>query len=83
MFIIDDLLVRPFVSIIEVIHDMALRERYDVEGIRDEIKENRLLFEIGDRSREEYENERESLQRRLDVAEQARENLSGKVEIKG
>jgi len=82
MFVVDDLLVRPFVSLINVVHAMAIEELYDTEAIRDEIKENRLLFEIGERSREAYEERRAELERQLDVAEQARENLQGKVEIK-
>ncbi|PSQ45621.1 protein gvpG [Halobacteriales archaeon SW_12_67_38] len=82
MFVVDDLLVRPFVSLINVVHAMAIEELYDTEAIRDDIKENRLLFEIGERSREAYEERRAELERQLDVAEQARENLQGKVEIK-
>ena len=82
MFVVDDLLVRPFVSLLNVVHTMAIEEFYDTEAIRDDIKENRLLFEIGERSREAYEERRAELERQLDVAEQARENLQGKVEIK-
>jgi lipid A disaccharide synthetase len=82
MFVVDDLLVRPFVSLINVVHAMAIEEFYDTEAIRDDIKENRLLFEIDERSREAYEERRAELERQLDVAEQARENLQGKVEIK-
>lgn len=82
MFLLDDLLVRPFMSVLSVLQTMAIEELYDVESIQDEIKENRLLFEIGDRSREEYDRRRGELQQQLELAEQARENLSGKVEIK-
>jgi len=82
MFVVDDLLVRPFVSLLNVVHAMAIEELYDTEAIRDDIKENRLLFEIGERSREAYEERRAELERQLDVAEQARENLQGKVEIR-
>ena len=83
MFLIDDLLLRPIIKIGEVIHSMAIEELYDIEGIRDDIKENRLLFEIGDRSAEEYETRRRELERQLDVAREARETLSNKVEVKG
>ena len=82
MFVVNDLLVRPFVSLLNVVHTMAIEEFYDTEAIRDDIKENRLLFEIDERSREAYEERRAELERQLDVAEQARENLQGKVEIK-
>ncbi|PSP71200.1 protein gvpG, partial [Halobacteriales archaeon QH_9_66_26] len=37
MFVVDDLLVRPFVSLINVVHAMAIEELYDTEAIRDDI----------------------------------------------
>ena len=83
VFIIDDFLLRPIVSIANVIHSMAIEELYDIEGIRDEIKENRLLFEIGDRPEEEYERRQQELEAQLDTAREARETLSSKVEVKG
>lgn len=83
MFIIDDLLLRPIISVGKVIHSMAIEELYDVEAIQDDIKENRLLFEIGERSEEEYEQRRRELETQLDVAREARETLSNKVEVKG
>ena len=46
------------------------------------IKENQLLYEIGERSEEEYRERREELELELEVAEQARDNLSGRVEVK-
>jgi hypothetical protein len=82
VFILDDLLLRPIVSVANVIHSMAIEELYDVQGIQDEIKENRLLFEIGDRSTEAYEQRRDELRTQLDVAREARETLSSKVEVK-
>ena len=82
MFILDDLLLRPIISVANVIHSMAIEELYDVQGIQDEIKENRLLFEIGDRDVEEYERRQEELRTQLDVAREARATLSGKVEVK-
>jgi hypothetical protein len=83
MFIIDDLLLRPIIAVGNVIHSMAIEEMYDVEAIRDDIKENRLLFEIGDRSEDEYERRREELRTQLEVAREARETLTNKVEVKG
>lgn len=82
MFLIDDLLLRPIILVGNVVHSMAIEEMYDIEGIQDDIKENRLLFEIGDRSAEEYERRRRELERQLDVAREARETLSSKVEVK-
>lgn len=80
-FLIDDLLVRPFVGLLDVLHDMAVWELYDVEAIRDEIKENRLLYEIGDRSEEEYLRRKAELEARLDEAEEARETLRGRARV--
>lgn len=82
MLLVDDLLIRPFLSILEVIHSMAVEEMYDTEAIRDEMKENRLLYELGERSEEEYERRKADLEAQLDVAERAREQLSGRVEVK-
>ena len=55
MILVDDLLVRPFFSLLGILHSMAVEELYDVESIRNEMKENRLLYELGERSDEEYE----------------------------
>jgi ElaB/YqjD/DUF883 family membrane-anchored ribosome-binding protein len=83
MFLVDDLLLRPIIAVGNVIHSMAVEELYDIERIQDDIKENRLLFEIGDRSKEEYETRRRELETQLDVAREARETLTNKVEVKG
>lgn len=82
MFLLDDLLVRPFTSVLTVIQALAVEEIYDREAIRNDLKENRLLFEIGDRSRVEYERRQEELRTQLDVAEQVHETLSGKIQVK-
>ena len=82
MFILDDILVRPFVSILDVIHAMAVRELYDVDTLRDELKENRLLYELGERSPEEYEARKQELEQDLQYAEEMREKLlKGNVEV--
>ena len=83
MFVLDDLLVRPLLSIVDVLQTMALSEMYDVGAIQDELKENQLLYEIGERSREEYEERREELEAELELAERVHEELAnGKVEVK-
>ncbi len=82
MFLLDDLLVRPFTSVLTVIQALAVEEIYDREAIRNDLKENRLLFEMGDRSRAEYERRQEELRTQLDVAEQVHETLSGKIQVK-
>ncbi|PSQ25127.1 protein gvpG [Halobacteriales archaeon QS_8_65_32] len=81
-FVLDDLLIKPWVSLVKVLRSTAIEEAYDVEAIHDEIKENQLLYEIGERPREEYEQRRADLELELEVAEKARENLSGRVEVK-
>lgn len=83
MFVLDDLLFRPLISLADVLHTMALDEMYDRQEIRDEIKENRLLYELGERSEEAYERRDEELRRQLEVAERVHEELaSGKIEVK-
>ena len=81
MILVDDLLVRPFVGFLGVLHDMAIREAYDIDSIREEIKENRLLYEIGDRPEAEYRERKADLEERLDVAREAHEQLRGKAEV--
>ena len=83
MFVLDDLLFRPLVSLADILHTMALDEMYDRQELRDEIKENRLLYELGERPQEAYERRDEELRRQLEVAERVHEELaSGKIEVK-
>lgn len=82
MLIVDDLLVRPFFSLLDILHAMTLRELYDTEALRDELKENELLYEIGERSQEEYEAERERIESELEAAEELEEQISGRIEVK-
>jgi hypothetical protein len=80
-FLIDDLLVRPFIGLLDILHDMALREMYNMEEIQDDLKENRLLYEIGDRSEDEYLRRKAELEARLEEAERAQESLSGRARV--
>ncbi len=80
-FLIDDLLIRPFVGFLEIIHDMAIRELYNLEDIQDELKENRLLFELGERSQEEYELRKSQLEAQLQEAQEAHEHLRGRARV--
>lgn len=83
MILVDDLLLRPLVSIADVLHSLAVSEMYDIAGIQDELKETHLLYELGELSHEEYEAQKATLEARLEVAEEAHERLrSGKVEVK-
>lgn len=81
--VVDDLLIRPFVSVLDALHALAIEELYDVDEIRDEMKENRLLYELGDRSEVAYERRREELEAELELAEAAREQLQNKsIEVR-
>lgn len=82
MFLLDDLLVNPFRSLLDILHRMALAEMYDTDSIRDDIKENRLLYEIGDRSNEEYRQRKQELEARLETAERIQSQMRGRMEVK-
>jgi DNA repair protein RadC len=82
--LLDDLLVRPFVQVLDALHTIAMNELYDVEGIRDQLKENQLLYEMGERDEAEYERRRRELESELEVAEQAHDQLRNKsIEVRG
>ncbi|WP_290814029.1 gas vesicle protein GvpF [Halovivax sp.] len=83
MIIIDDLLFRPIVGIVDALHTVALNELYDIEEIQDELKENQLLYELGERSEAEYEDRKADLEDELEIAREVHEQLSsGRVEVK-
>lgn len=79
MFILDDLLIKPFVSILDALHTLAMNEVYDVEEIQNQLKENQLLYELGERSEAEYEERRRELEEELEIAEAAHEQLNNKT----
>lgn len=82
--LLDDLLVRPFVSVLDALQALAMKELYDVEEIRDRMKENQLLYEVGERPEEEYERRRRELEAELELAERAHEQLRDKsIEVRG
>ncbi len=94
MFIIDDLILRslgiklpiPFdmIALFELINDVAMSEMYDTEKIKDQIKENRLLYEFEEISKEKYEKENDKLMKKLELAEKAKEmNLDRKITVLG
>ncbi|MCH7660787.1 MAG: protein gvpG [Euryarchaeota archaeon] len=78
MFIVDDILFQPFVSILDAIHTLAVTEMYDIEGIQNELKENQLLFELGERSEAEYTERKAELESELETAELAHDQLDNK-----
>lgn len=78
MIVLDDLLVRPFISVLDAIHTLAVSEAYDIEEIENELKENQLLYELGERPESEYERRRQELEEELEIAEMAHEQLRSK-----
>lgn len=83
MLLVEDLLVKPFLSILDVLQTLALRELYDVAALKDDLKENQLLYEVGERSESEYRRRKQELEEQLRVAEAVHEQISGRVEVKG
>ena len=90
MFLIDDLLLRipglsikPFDTIwlMELMRDYALREKYNIKTINNMIKENMLLFEIGEISEEEYKEKHGLLLEELERANEIIENLSRDIRL--
>lgn len=82
MLLVDDLLIRPFFSLLQTLRVTALQELYDISEIRDNLKENQLLYELGEQSRQEYERQRQALERELEIAEQIHEQLGDRVTVK-
>lgn len=83
MFILDDLLFRPFVGIIDALHSIALDELYDLNALEDELKENQLLYELGERSEEKYQRRKDALEEEIEIAREVHEQFSsGRVEVK-
>jgi Gas vesicle protein G. len=82
VFIVDDILVKPFVSVLDILHTMALNEMYDTAAIRDDLKENQLLYEVGERSEATYEERKRELELQLEMAEQIQSQMSGRIEVK-
>lgn len=93
MFILDDILLQqlgitvPGLNLFwtfEQVRDFAYREMYNPEKIKNEIKENRLLFEFGEITREEYERTNSELMHKLKLAEHTEEmDLRVRTDILG
>jgi type II secretory pathway component PulL len=82
MILVDDLLITPFLSILDIVQTMALNELYDLEQLQDDRKENQLLFEIGERDRETYERRKAELEAQIEAARRVRSQVQGRFEIK-
>lgn len=90
MFFIDDLILRaanislkPFdmIWILELMRDYSLKEKYNLKMINNQIKGNRLLFELGEIREEEYTEKHERLLEELEKAKEIMENLSEDIRI--
>ena len=62
--------------LVEVMRDYALKEKYNIKRINTQIKENRLLFEIGEITEKEYKEKNELLLEELETAKEVTEKLS-------
>ncbi|MFB3765601.1 MAG: gas vesicle protein GvpG [Methanotrichaceae archaeon] len=93
MFFVDDILLRSLgislpgldlIWTVEQIQKFAHKELYNPEKIKSQLKENRLLYEFGELTREEYEKANSELMRKLKLAEKAEDmNLSMRIDILG
>ncbi len=92
-FIIDDIFLRmlgisipPFdmLWVLETVQDFAVREVYDPEKISGSIKENLMLYELGEITKEEHERVNAELLEALEIAKRARETkLEDRIDILG
>lgn len=94
MFVIDDIILRmlgiqlpvPFdmLTIFEYIRDFALKEKYNPEKIKDQLKENRMLYEMGEISEEEYKKRDAELKHKLKIADRVKDiDLNTRMDILG
>jgi hypothetical protein len=92
-FFVDDVFLRmlgisipPFdmIWLAETIRDFAIKEAYDPEKIKDEMRENQLLYELGEISKEDYECRQMDLIEKMKLALRAREmDLERRVNLLG
>lgn len=86
VFLVDDLLglltTKPFMFIIDQIRQTALREMYPLKVIKSLLKENRMEYELGEITKEEYEEGKVMLEDRLRIAQEVHEkHLSKNVTV--
>lgn len=84
VFIVDDLLLNPilspFVFVLTQLRNHSLREMYPLKKINGQIKENRLLFELGETSKQDYEKRNIELLEMREIAERIWEE-TGSAEL--
>lgn len=91
MFILDDFLLRllgvsvpglDFVSTLELLKNLAHKELYNPEKVKNRIKENQMLYEFGEISRDEFEETKSRLMEQLKFVGRFEEmNLSVRTDI--
>lgn len=62
----------PLAFIVKQIRDYAESLMYDPEKISDQIKMNRMMYEFGEISKEEYERTRDDLMHKLRIVQRGR-----------
>lgn len=82
MFLIDDITIGPMVSLFKYLRDFALMDMYDPGKISDRMKENRLLYELGEITQDEYEKTNAQLLEKLEIATQVRSEMDPNVQIR-
>lgn len=92
-FLIDDIILRslglsipPFdmIWLMETIRDYVenVKQEENQKKINNEIKENRLLYELGEITKEEYERRREQLNHQLEMNKRIeRANLNQRINL--
>lgn len=91
MFLLDDFLLRAlgisvpgldFISTLELVKNLAYKELYNPEKVKNRIKENQMLYEFGEISRAEFEETKSSLMEQLKFIERFEEmNLNARVDL--
>ncbi|MFH1365642.1 MAG: gas vesicle protein GvpG [archaeon] len=71
-----------YMLVLNSMKDYALRELYPLEKIQNQIKENRLLYEFGEISKDEYKNREAELIEKLRIAQKVREmSVESKIDV--
>ncbi len=68
----------PFdpIWLLKTIRDFAEQQLYNVEEINDRIKENRMLFELGDIDKKTYEETEKIMKEKLEQAMETRKHIT-------
>lgn len=78
VLLVDDVLV----FVMGQLQNLALKELYDVGKINDGIKENQLLYELGEITKDEWEEKNDALIEKLETAIKVRMETSPNVEVR-